>query len=808
MKANMEAGLQLDRIETPNNDKTKLVAKFTIGTARPFEWKLLSTGNKVFFVNDITRRGVNLILDSSMNIDSTSMEWIKSVVAKSTQTVFSVIQELLFAASAYAVEKSDDYYSVYPNAKDFDRPTGMSVWIKIGHNSAVPLRVAEQSEELSTNLADTNKLDLDIIGESVQREHSGNNDKTNAYSTFVPLFKLVISNGILAITRYTKKQIIVTKSSDGKPEYNETNAKLSHTSAKIDISSISNDYTSDFSLSNQILKAFSDFTVDDSLTAKSSFDANSSLTSPKAVLGWSSSLHSREVAGSVVISHPTSSANIFRDAKVPIGYCIDEFYNTYQSNFHVNITITRDSAHSIKISYGGGRQFGVIAELLINADPKAILDPKDLNSDDNLFIVMRSEPVVVRCNVGHGETKEVSTNIADAMRIIRQMVDIFSCIADVSTLSLYSASQSLRHMRTKFDDYNALVSYQIFLSQLDRDSLLTVKTQVECTILVYSLTATNKIKIHVTVGRSRTSNSYALLCNMINATTNENIEGKQYSGIYNTSAGTASISSQGKAWMDEFKATKKLSAPSNLGAVIALSVLTQMNQHVMANKNGEVIDHDEALQKMIKLARVSTATDLGRMAMAVQQAFFNTFNANGVTVIGTADNPSVFDWNFSIFSQISKPVTGTDGKQNYVPQSISFNINMGYGGTISIMRNSKHEAEAHCGFRGNQHYCIIDIDPQSEHPMLTDEFLKWYLLDGYEYGNPVATGIDRILTRAEYNPNDEQTQADKQAIPERIIAIMDDPLESMDVDALINSDNGEADESDYLNINDINPDDY
>jgi hypothetical protein len=37
---------------------------------------------------------------------------------------------------------------------------------------------------------------------------------------------------------------------------------------------------------------------------------------------------------------------------------------------------------------------------------------------------------------------------------------------------------------------------------------------------------------------------------------------------------------------------------------------------------------------------------------------------------------------------------------------------------------------------------------------------------------------------------------------------MDDPLESMDVDALINSDNGEADESDYLNINDINPDDY
>ena len=88
MKANIEAGLQLDRIETPNNDKTKLVAKFTIGTARPFEWKLLSTGNKVFFVNDITRRGVNLILDSSMNIDSTSMEWIKSVVAKSTQTVF------------------------------------------------------------------------------------------------------------------------------------------------------------------------------------------------------------------------------------------------------------------------------------------------------------------------------------------------------------------------------------------------------------------------------------------------------------------------------------------------------------------------------------------------------------------------------------------------------------------------------------------------------------------------------------------------------------------------------------------------
>ena len=789
LKANIDAGLGFLRFETAGNDKSKMIARFKIGSARPFEWKLLSTGNKVFFVNDITRRGVNLVLDSSMKLDADSMNWIKSVIAKSSQTVFSVIQELLFDASSYATEKSDEYYKVYPNIHDFEGRTGMNVWIKIGNQQAVPLNIADQSEELTTNLASIGRLELDIIGEKFNQEAS-DGDKKNTVSTFVPLFKLVISNGVLSITRYTNMQMVAARDSegrkvmndDGTPAYENTRPNLSHVSSKIDISSISKDYKDDNSLSNQLMKVFSDFTIDDSLTSTSSFDTE--FKSPKAVVGWSSKLQQMESAGKIAIVHANSGVRHALDANLTKGYCIDEFLDVYKSDLDVRISISRDSTHAIKISYGGGRQFGTIVELLIDADPKDMVNTKDLNSEENAFVILKSAHVLVRCNTGHGETQEVTTNISSAMTIVRQMVAIFACIGDVATLTRYTTSDSLRHAKTRFDDYNSAISYNI---------VLRANNPVIGRVLIYSLTSTNKLGLQIAVYRD------ALRCEMINVTTGQPL-GNQYAGVYNASTGN--ISEQGKKWMDEFKATKKPSATTTLGAIIAMFIMTKLNKHVMSDKKGETLSEDEALQKITKMSRMSTANDMGRMAMAVQKAFFNTFNANGVTVIGTAENPSVFDWNFSSFSQVAKPVKGEDGSVTYEPQLIEFNINMGYGGNFSVMRNSKHEAEAHCGYRGGQSHCIIDIDPNAENPTLTDEFLQWYLFNGLEEGNPIATGIERIIDRAEDDPNDK----DMQAIPDRIVDMLYDPKTPMDVDDMINQYAEYSEEAEDLPERGYNPD--
>ena len=690
-----------------------------------------------------------------ISLEPAGKEKLTEIIYQSGNNLATIIQIIIVQTRLTHDEHNKNYFDIYPDIEDYINPKTYQVDAYVKEKGGQLLSMdALGSIDASTDtfrqpLSSITHADIDIYGRNV-----------NAPSKLDPLYHLMVNNGTLTITRYTKEQDPPnTVSSDPTVADDETaadltrpKARLSNHSCHIDLSK-SGKNASD--LIDEVTKAIdNEVTIDDNLHNSASFTSGSNL----AIIGYMDTIKKYK--------YPIQSADKMGKIRETSAYGIDDFMTTYRtSNLDVRIAINADNTvtkrgdttteGSVTITYSAV-PFGTIAVLHIKPATKEIVRPENLKDAHNLFIIPKDSIVQVEFMTGHisnSGANEMTTfndwQIFDAFMMIRSLIALCGAISDIDAVVKTYANTMKKSRKTLRDDMMAYVTTDIRIEpkafpQADVNIKCRSNTEAAMALQLGFARSSDKvmsIKCSIitdpTQKRGSSSELYNTSINPDKTLYNEGLAINQLS-IEKAKRNTE-LRKQGKTMSDEEVAQfakRNLAAKSRIGGQIADYTFNDIS----VNASSMMSTDDHPSTTLTKLSRFNPSSVMGKLLLNVKKAINKTFGENFVG----SDSRHHSEWGL-YFSDIiyatNKKIRLLNGKGDYelVTVLCSFDINDGHAGTFSTVNLVKGPAV----------FCEIDGVPRRVDPLLSDgtlsePFLTWYLGTMFS-SNAAATEMMRAI---------------------------------------------------------------
>lgn len=650
------SGISLLQIKK-NKSTGAYLAKFSVGSGSHNIWILQNIGNSVYLVNGSNgaRKKLTVRQDDPLQLDDSGISILSRALVPASYTIFAVLNTLIHSAAIK--DTSDDYEKLYYDVSNFlDSVNNFNLAIVINNKDTVKWSNAADSKILSQNINDVNSMTIEINGI----------DDSNSY---VPLFRIVIGNGIMSISRYVKSD---------KP-------KLSADTSQINIKTgVSVDRSDERSLYNQLHDAVESWVINHNDSTPNMFGKDTT-----AVVAFMDKL---KAMPKVTIIN-ANGKNTVTDAMI-VGYGIDDFYDCYPlSNLNLHIGISHSAVRRICISYSAP-MIGTIAELYFDADVNKVKDSSNLGSTsetgehNNYFAIDKHGMSIVRYNTGTGDMAVIKDlNINEAFSIVRDVVSLSACVSDIAKVTEYNTALIMRSEKMSTDFAMATVMSRVLVKE---------HTPTIASATIHSRTNNSAYTIKCTIEGNSTD--HKLVCSL-NDGSRVAYDRSKPNGIY-----------------DQCMAYINGDTRNTLGKVISDIIRSYFSANVMHDRRGRNLsDEDNQQTKVYNALKFQSTSELGGLLLDVRDALISTF---GPGVIGTPDAPSKFSSKMNT-SKYNYNVSNSDNK----PVVAEFNVANGGGGMFIAKYDSNGEPRVYCGFSNK--YRIVSIS----NGKLSDGFLKWYLQD-------------------------------------------------------------------------------
>lgn len=795
-----------------DEDKNKYVAVFSpVSKEKPF-WYIFAdprrpNENVLILEEAKSVKRIALTYNNELKLEQPSVAILSKILFSTAITVFSVIRTVL--ATEASEDRGVEYYRVYPQFSDFQQGRRWNVVMLVNDDEKVAFENGMSNTDLMRPVNKVGNITVDVIGyksvtTSDSSEESGNSTVVN-----VPLFKLVINSGWMGITRYVNQPALKDDGTQSKAELQSLETpKLSKYTTNIDIGkSLSLDPEDEHALYNKIQsEIIENWIVRDDLSSKTMFDSNRDV----AVLARMEKLNElREHGKCFVINANDTEENITNEGHLPEGYGIDDFLDCYPlTDLGLTIHVSRAGIKPICISYSAS-PFGTLAELYIKPDEYSIKNKKNLPDPSNYFTIEKSTKVILRYSNLKGGRERAGLTIDVAMSVIHDIISLSAAMKDIAK-SAYFMSYSVMYSEKSIDDQNMV--------SVTEDLELRPGVPPTAHALIHSPTnnRTNRVNCSImnsSVGKVLVCTVDGLSKKKVNEAGREIMTPRRF--IYQSSENGESIFDECKNFYDACESDDPKSVMTrkehqNIGAVVSSLVQMNFTSNVTTNMKGKTVGSGENVQnKVYDVLKFRSTLALGQILLDVRDAFIKTF---GPGVIGTPDNPSRMSSPLMDTSTYNYGISRNE-EGNLVQVLTSFSITEGASGSFTAMYNEdgvtdEDKMSVYCQFTNKDK----KVTPLREDGELSDEFLKWYLVDCFNF-NEVAQCIGRYIRRnelqGEANGSDDPTP--KFRISERVVnylapLVREDEEDPNDGPNPLNIDNTEEDyEEMYDNFFDDNP---
>ena len=684
----------------------------------------------VLYVKTATGDTIPLMSEANgtdFHISESNEAILKTLATNSFTSLLNIINQIMIFSLFVEDEGSEDYYRTYPKYSDYINGDSYEFDIRLVVNgkSAVSINDAKTVPVLMQPVGKVSKCTVDVIGQNDSVEE--------------PLFRIWVANKQLAFARYTKKQTDLR---------GMLGFKLSTHVNHINLDGI--DGTKLISEINENVK--NDMTITDQLTEKTNLDKRI----PKMYISWKDTLQANGVQN-VVDANRTTKINWSKS----VAYAVDDLPTVYVAkNSDIHVVVDHSGVERVCVKYTSP-QFGTIAELHFNPDPKNIFNSDKLDSKDksgqheNIFINLMNANAKLVYNSGDGEMESVTMPIVNAFNLVRSLLIIFSGMMDVNNIVKFNTSASAYgNAITRFDRVSVRTNYMVAIS--------TESYAAQATMIVSSATNDKRLTVRFAVNPGAPK----LIVKIPIPGYDKEIE-----SVYDmTKNPSKSLMSDAM----EYDRNKGSKGTLTIGGYIAGFIRLEFSQNMIEDKSGHVLNTSANQQTRVTNAlRLQTKSPIGKALLIVRNAVLDTFcnevpikdgdtstSMKTIQFIGTEKTPGVckgYDIDDTYGHTSKKVVRKTaDGKkyEENVPVTCSFSIANGDGGNfIAHYTRNKETGEnvphVYCEFTQSYREVTLTEDPDTHKRVLDDAFLRWYLIDNYQ-SNMLS---QRILGKINTSPD-------------------------------------------------------
>lgn len=654
------------------------------GAGHTNEWRLYSNGGKLVLQNmrSIGNRIILTYNPTTLTLDDASVALLRSRILPSQYTVGDIVATIVNTADGLEKNRSDVYNKVYmPISQCVDQLGELDMYVVVNRKQTVPFREMMSDDMLSAPVSSVKHMVIDVFGKNPKLKHA------------IPFFHIILSDGIMALYRYmfVGGKLLLGTIAD------RFNLSITETVDKYD--------DKQNTLNDLIRNAIEKWAINP-------YDADSNGNPPKESIKRSS----RCALGFVAALQKNSMGIEYKPAYlitppsvgfIP-GYGLDDFYTCYPvKKSTIHIYIQASAKRDICFTYASPL-YGEIVRLHVDVDKSSIRNKNNLSDKRNIFIVSSLTKPIIEYNDGMKNIHTLQSfdsagAIEKAIKIVRSLVAIAAFMSDVVKIVDYCTTASRRSERNIMDTINPVISITINASE---------KIAPHGVIKISSNTNPETIDLDCMVNTS--DNPPVLLYKTKNAI--------KFYPFNNTSNNTLFAQCINYIMTGQDR---------TLGAVLTKTIANLFSVNLYVNGKGHIVNTQSNQQnKVYNAFQFQSNSQLGNKLLDIRDALINTF---GRGIIGTPDAPSLFDPSHMNTSKFNYSVNKVKQDGNTVPVLAEFGVYgnhgiYGAGGSFYAMPVN-NEIKVYCNFSGKAKEVTVVSDGDTGKLVLSDAFLKWYLLD-------------------------------------------------------------------------------